>query len=142
MRLYINFKPICYILFLFLFNWFSQCVPTKISDALSHPSLGPDLTRGPCTDFNAGSGSDQQLLQVIGLMLPFCFVEQVPLDRWYSQDGGATWSYLDPGGIFVTTGKAPAAGSCGVGSPPSFSASSSGTTVCLNGSVSTIVLQH
>ena len=130
-------------LFLFLFNiGFSQCVATKVSDApFGNPSVGPDLSRGPCTDFNAGSGSDQTTFNTgdwADATFLFCGASPT-LDRWYSQDGGATWSYLDPGGIFVTTGKAPAAGSCGVGSPPSFSVHpSSGTTVCLNGSVSTM----
>ena len=26
---------------------------------LDGPSVGPDLSRSPCTDFNAGNGSDQ-----------------------------------------------------------------------------------
>ena len=74
-----------------------------------HP--GPDLSRSPCTDFNAGSGSDQAFFNTgdwFDATDMMCGVSPTA-ERWYSQDGGSTWSYVDAGGNFLTTGKVPAA---------------------------------
>ena len=131
-------------LFISLLNiGISQCVATKMSSAPYIVGNGPDLARAPCTDFNAGGGSDQATFNTCdwgdATYLNCGSVVPTP-DTWYSQDAGATWSYFDCCGGWSATFQLPSSGSCsGGGSTPSFSAHpSSGNDVCLNGTVTTM----
>lgn len=92
----------------------SQCVATKTSDSpFANSSVGPDLSRYPCTDFNSGFGSHGASFGAEDWPL-FTDIDCGTLptaNRWYSINGGSSWSFWD-GNNFLATGLSASAGSC------------------------------